>query len=1222
MSSADFHLDHSHGSPDALGGISGPTPAPPKVSVRQGKIHIVNPDGTTKELYLRYTPPGSSSKTTVITNEELLYKLKGALERHFQAKVTSKGSTLRADLQSKDTKKLITLQAADFDLTDHIPDHGVPTPSGPSVAATVAGASLVSASGTVTTLPRSELHDLLEGIHKQIALRHEVDAALDRAAKGENGKGKKYTPGEKAAAAQAIREELHLRLLSEMSGDQDGANAMRGERTLEDLMQARPGYEALFAVLKEIENEAKPEEIEAAKRKGTVRVPARVPFFGGRKITLPFSKNRVKDCTETFSFFVQNYQRTPVVHQIGDRVIMQRFVKGGAVDDKGHVTFHQDAAFASEASKPKVAFKTPQIGQHAVNLGSSVSVGPSGDVEVIDIRSARTNTLPQVRELLQHAAELHAQEKPGVRKGFYQNPGGSWSFRHDITSLMDHTWLKSGLAGTEDERSYLEGVVRSIDAFGRLPEGERQIQVMIDGRLETVTMEKPLFHHQIFSTFVQGHGTSMENLTEIGQNASDRMNFVGNQQMFYRLMAKTPVVDRPIEHEALKLNSAEFTSHIQRKDAEVFSKALSLSRRMGLPTPEMGSPPKGLLDPNELTAGKNGVTADDLREYRQLFNECERLNDIRILKMQAMELNAKLVSIRPLEDGSYLDERGLLDLDKIPLSLLMSGAGAYGLLSESQRTLERLLGDAYGNYMRQTALILLKKQYRLELQIADKKREIGDVPAREQLIALEALQRELNTTIAIYANTFRKAPPRVWLPPEPGLALGAKPRVLYERSAQALIKMLSDPKTAKEFALTPRLDEQLHARDLQELHIITCENLELSDSEQCKSGSERTGVVAGSKHARYACRVQERVRDGMLVSVDTGRQFMPAIFQDDPALIPGTPEHRELVRYKLQNRQALARFVVPLTLENKGKYGLRINEGMRKWGVVGFGEAINPVINKDLILEEDLEVVRSIFIEDFGEVEGARQFEAVFGKTPKPDITGLSYDDIRKKGKYQYKGKLTNGLEVYGKFEKSEVEKLKKVGKKNLTPENIADVNVAFRNLLVKQLHVPEDLLGSEDQQLLNKGLQLDISLARLRLDDPAGAGAKSRFEVLEEMLSNPNLDANLRALFQGKTLEQQKVLINLLKYALHSIYNLQQERRTIAVNTALIRHREEAMHAASAEAIRAASLRSPEVHVPAHSTRCSSSFAIPPPAAFAGTMADLGSSTTPSASSSATAGC
>lgn len=176
---------------------------------------------------------------------------------------------------------------------------------------------------------------------------------------------------------------------------------------------------------------------------------------------------------------------------------------------------------------------------------------------------------------------------------------------------------------------------------------------------------------------------------------------------------------------------------------------------------------------------------------------------------------------------------------------------------------------------------------------------------------------------------------------------------------------LSTVKTSDAFAMESVLfsHESMHVADLFLYYLVIFKALGLSYSVQCKSGLDRTGLAVALSSAAFM--FEKKFKKPFLPH----EHEMPSI---------------ELARFKSYFRKSLFSLCLPVTTESRGEYGLL-------WGKGPHG---NPVPRKYLYLAEDRP-----FMEESEDV----------------DIENLTYDDLRSKGRRQYKGNFVLPKVFYGK---------------------------------------------------------------------------------------------------------------------------------------------------------------------------------------------------------------
>ncbi len=178
-------------------------------------------------------------------------------------------------------------------------------------------------------------------------------------------------------------------------------------------------------------------------------------------------------------------------------------------------------------------------------------------------------------------------------------------------------------------------------------------------------------------------------------------------------------------------------------------------------------------------------------------------------------------------------------------------------------------------------------------------------------------------------------------------------------------RILSTIKSADAIAFQSVLfsHETMHVADVFLYYLVIFKSLGLSFSVQCKSGLDRTGLAVALSCAAFT------------FEKECKKPFLPHEHEN--------PSY-ELSSFKSYFRKALFSLCLPVTTESRGEYGLL-------WGKGPHG---NPVPRKYLFLKEDLPFMK---------------------ESDSVDIENLTYDDLRSKGRRQYKGNFINPKIFYGK---------------------------------------------------------------------------------------------------------------------------------------------------------------------------------------------------------------
>ena len=247
----------------------------------------------------------------------------------------------------------------------------------------------------------------------------------------------------------------------------------------------------------------------------------------------------------------------------------------------------------------------------------------------------------------------------------------------------------------------------------------------------------------------------------------------------------------------------------------------------------------------------------------------------------------------------------------------------------------------------------------------------------------------------------------------------------------------------KPFSIKPAAENELHAADVELFRNFLLDHLNVSNGKQCMSGSDRTGIGVALADA------QERFKRLR------GYDYLPL---DAP---PGDEhENKDLVLFKQFFKNSLKTHAKDITIYTKGYDGLNV-----------FGAGGNPILNKYLLLEEDVPVLKQLGIQD-----------------AKADVQGLSYEDLRARGQQQYKGKVIDPL-VIGGVSRSKVAKAVDVSQAKLAKREPTELTVINNHLalILEQNGIQTDGLGP----LLNSKLELAISIKKLNIDEKKLAGLK-----------------------------------------------------------------------------------------------------------------------------------
>jgi hypothetical protein len=259
--------------------------------------------------------------------------------------------------------------------------------------------------------------------------------------------------------------------------------------------------------------------------------------------------------------------------------------------------------------------------------------------------------------------------------------------------------------------------------------------------------------------------------------------------------------------------------------------------------------------------------------------------------------------------------------------------------------------------------------------------------------------------------------------------------------------------------------EELHAADLELLRNNLCDYVGgqgLSIGKQCKVGVERTGTAVA---LRVGAKRYER---------EMSEVFVPILGKPEGA------ELKKLLVMKKFNREAMFGHAVHVPIESRGKSGLKLDEA----GPLG----LNPVVYKYLYSEEDI----------------AHLWQIDQSISAYPDVVNLTYEQLAAKGTTQYDGKLI--------YKEALIGQTKGAVKKKVSEDD--------RQAVDEQLKALFKTLGINlEKPIVNRGLQLDIPIGDLRLNEIVGADGKTRLELLQDKIkteTDPKTDPKVKYVLQS----------------------------------------------------------------------------------------------------------
>ncbi|MBS0654643.1 MAG: hypothetical protein JSR46_02600 [Verrucomicrobia bacterium] len=217
------------------------------------------------------------------------------------------------------------------------------------------------------------------------------------------------------------------------------------------------------------------------------------------------------------------------------------------------------------------------------------------------------------------------------------------------------------------------------------------------------------------------------------------------------------------------------------------------------------------------------------------------------------------------------------------------------------------------------------------------------------------------------------------------------------------------------FSLTPAPSDEVHGADCEIYFNLAMKLLNLSQSKQCKSGTDRTAIGIALTIAQ----------DDFFVKF--GKEYLPDQM---------TREEELYFKMKFHHALELAR---SMAVESKGYSGIKWGGGAPIAGGVG-----NPAPLKYLFNAEDIADIKkhSQKLRDFFQKE---DYEFLINK--KVDVLHITRSDLMNKGKVQYGGTLVDPIALLGKSEPSHIRKVEKA-KEKLSPENRQKAAQEFNNFI------------------------------------------------------------------------------------------------------------------------------------------------------------------------------
>lgn len=256
----------------------------------------------------------------------------------------------------------------------------------------------------------------------------------------------------------------------------------------------------------------------------------------------------------------------------------------------------------------------------------------------------------------------------------------------------------------------------------------------------------------------------------------------------------------------------------------------------------------------------------------------------------------------------------------------------------------------------------------------------------------------------------------------------------------------------KSFSIVPKPEEELHVADMEIYRNLLCKSLNLSQSKQCQSGTDRTiiSVALATAQTRFQAKY--------------GFDFLPH-------------KHMEEAEYRLAFkkffREVIQEFGISMTAETKGYSGIN-------WGGGVHG---NPVAYKYLFNESDIR-------------------DAKLHKIPiadHPDVRDVTPADYRNKGKAQYKGTLRKKDEFYGGSKKDTAKEIKQ--KRNELFADTPRIRTTIEDV-AKLLSIDTEKIGLTD-------LRITCDIAELKLNETPPSSTQTRFELLEAQLKEIKEDSS-----------------------------------------------------------------------------------------------------------------
>jgi hypothetical protein len=252
-----------------------------------------------------------------------------------------------------------------------------------------------------------------------------------------------------------------------------------------------------------------------------------------QEISSSYDDAKVELCKlEILSFILENISRSPKSFAGYTQVISKGFGQLDLMNPTIH--FIANEGYPSIGDDDKKGLPCRFI-PHCANLG--VVKGPNDSCLIT--RSGKANSKSRMLECVVHACI--EQMRSSTPTGLVERSDGILEFQHVITS-----YINTYFVGEKDCSIDLMNIIQSIDEWP-----QDGFLTVVDGK--KVILQKPIFQNHMFSTILDSVGTAE---SETGQDRTDMITFVGNQQLLERFINKENVeISENLREASRELNS-------------------------------------------------------------------------------------------------------------------------------------------------------------------------------------------------------------------------------------------------------------------------------------------------------------------------------------------------------------------------------------------------------------------------------------------------------------------------------------------------------------------------------------------------------------------------------------------------------------------------------------------------------------------------------------------